>query len=215
MRRALLIALSTLLIAATVDDSRLRNAASEPANWLTYGGTYSEQRYSTLNQINTGTVSKLAPAWSFDFDTYRGQETTPIVVDGVMYVTSAWSKVYALDAKTGKQIWFYDPEVPGTAGPKPCCDVVNRGAAFYQGKVYVGTLDGRLIAIDARTGKLAWSTLTVDPKWMHSTCAVGVACSSLRAIWCSRAAAGAVCSASSPRFAPTRAWKCGATKHLT
>ncbi len=151
-----------------IDDARLRNAAEEPANWLTYGGTYSEQRYSRLDQINSRTVAKLAPVWSFDFDTYRGQESTPIVVDGVMYVTSAWSKVYALDAKTGRQIWFYDPEVPGSAGPKPCCDVVNRGVAVYEGKVYVGTVDGRLVALDARTGKLAWSTLTVDPKWMHS-----------------------------------------------
>ena len=151
-----------------IDDARLRNAASEPANWLTYGGTYFEQRYSTLDQIDATNVGKLAPAWSFDFDTYRGQETTPIVVDGVMYATTAWSKVFALDAKTGKQIWFYDPEVPGAAGPKPCCDVVNRGAAVYDGKVYVGTVDGRLIAIDAQTGKLVWSVLTVDPKWMHS-----------------------------------------------
>jgi quinohemoprotein ethanol dehydrogenase len=151
-----------------IDDTRLRNAAAEPANWLTYGGTYSEQRYSKLDQIHAGNVAKLAPAWSFTFDTYRGQEATPIVVDGVMYVTSAWSKVYALDARTGKQIWFHDPQVPGTAGPKPCCDVVNRGAAVYEGKVYVGTIDGRLIALDAETGKLAWSVLTVDPKWMHS-----------------------------------------------
>jgi quinohemoprotein ethanol dehydrogenase len=151
-----------------IDDARLLNAAKDPDNWLTYGATYSEQRYSKLDQINLQTVSKLAPAWSFDFDTYRGQETTPIVVDGVMYATTAWSKVYALDAKTGKQLWYYDPQVPGTAGPKPCCDVVNRGAAVFEGKVYVGTVDGRLIAIDARTGRLVWSTMTVDPKWMHS-----------------------------------------------
>ena len=153
---------------ANVNDERLRNAGNEPANWLTYGGGYSEQRYSQLTQINTETVSRLAPAWSFDFDTYRGQESTPLVVDGVMYVTSAWSKVYALDARTGAKLWSYDPEVPGTAGPRPCCDVVNRGAAVYKGKVFVGTIDGRLIAIDARTGKPVWSTLTVDPKRMHS-----------------------------------------------
>ncbi|MBX5459769.1 MAG: PQQ-dependent dehydrogenase, methanol/ethanol family [Steroidobacteraceae bacterium] len=153
---------------AYVDDERLRNAEEEPENWLSYGGGYSEQRYSQLAQINIGTVSRLAPAWSFDFDTYRGQESTPLVVDGVMYVTSAWSKVYALDARTGAMLWSYDPEVPGSAGPKPCCDVVNRGAAVYKGKVFVGTIDGRLIAIDARTGKPVWSTLTVDPKRMHS-----------------------------------------------
>jgi quinohemoprotein ethanol dehydrogenase len=168
LSRLALVPLSALLLGAAVDDARLRNADREPHNWLTYGNTYSEQRFSKLDQINPRTVSKLAPAWSFDFDTNRGQETTPIVVDGVMYATSAWSKVYALNAKTGKQIWHYDPQVPGSAGAKPCCDVVNRGAAVYKGKVYVGTVDGRLIAIDAKTGKLAWSTLTVDPKMMHS-----------------------------------------------
>jgi quinohemoprotein ethanol dehydrogenase len=151
-----------------VDDQRLLDAEREPQNWLTYGGTYFEQRYSTLEQINVDTVSRLKPAWSFDFDTTRGQEATPLVVDGVMYTTTAWSKVYALDAKTGRQLWRYDPQVPGEAGPKPCCDVVNRGAAVYRGRVYVGTVDGRLIALDARTGKLAWSVLTVDPKRMHS-----------------------------------------------
>src|SRR5262245_57112772 len=121
-RHLTLLGLSYLLLGATVDDARLRNADAQPDNWLTHGGTYSEQRYSKLDRIDTKTVSRLAPAWSFDFDTNRGQEATPLVVDGVMYVTSAWSKVYALDAKTGKLLWHYDPEVPGSAGPKPCCD---------------------------------------------------------------------------------------------
>ena len=137
-------------------------------DWASYGGTRSEQRYSTLSDINSANVTSLAPAWYFDLDTTRGQESTPIVIDGVMYVTTAWSKVYALDAKTGKQIWFYDPQVPGSAGVKPCCDVVNRGAAVADGKVFFGTVDGRLIALDARSGKLRWSTLTVDPKRMHT-----------------------------------------------
>jgi len=151
-----------------IDDQRLLDAEREPQSWLTHGGTYLEQRYSKLDQINVDTVSRLKPAWHFELDTTRGQEATPIVVDGVMYTTSAWSKVYALDAKTGRQLWRYDPQVPGEAGPKPCCDVVNRGAAVYRGRVYVGTIDGRLIALDARTGKVAWSVLTVDPKRMHS-----------------------------------------------
>src|SRR4029079_17216668 len=143
-----------------IDDRRLLNAEREPQSWLTHGGTYLEQRYSALDQINVDTVSQLKPAWHFELDTNRGQEATPIVVDGVLYTTTAWSKVYALDAKTGRQLWRYDPQVPGESGPKPCCDVVNRGAAVYQGKVYVGTIDGRLIALDARTGKLDWSVLT-------------------------------------------------------
>ena len=146
-----------------IDDARLAKADSEPQNWLAYGGNHLGHRYSALDQINVGNVANLKPAWVFEYDTNRGQETTPIVVDGVAYVTSAWSKVYALNAKTGEQIWAYDPKVPGEAGIKPCCDVINRGAAVYKGRVYSATIDGRLMALDARTGKLVWSTMTVDP----------------------------------------------------
>ena len=151
-----------------IDDGRLNNAASEPQNWLAHGGTQAAQRYSALTQINVDNISQLKPAWSLDFDTNRGQEATPIVVDGVAYVTTAWSKVYAVDAKTGKQLWFYDPKTPGESGYKGCCDVINRGAAVYHGKVFTGTYDGRLIALDAKTGKLAWSQTTTDPKAMYS-----------------------------------------------
>ena len=145
---------------ANVDDARLLKATSEPQNWMIYGGSWSEQHYSPLKFIDTGNVSRLKPAWSFDFDTYRGQESTPVVVDGVMYVTSAWSKVFALDAKTGKQLWSFDPQVPGPADLPLCCDVVNRGVAVYKGKVYVGTIDARLIALDAATGAVVWSVAT-------------------------------------------------------
>ncbi len=169
--RFLVLLLSTLTavgygaMAATpvkVDTARIAAGDSEPQNWLSHGGTYAETRYSSLSQIDTANVGKLGLAWFHDFDTSRGQEGTPLVVDGVLYTTTAWSKVYALDAATGKQLWFYDPKVPGQYGIRACCDVVNRGAAFYDGRVYVGTLDGRLIAIDAKTGKLAWSAKTVD-----------------------------------------------------
>ncbi|MGH8228794.1 MAG: PQQ-dependent dehydrogenase, methanol/ethanol family, partial [Steroidobacteraceae bacterium] len=146
-----------------VDDARLAHAAREPQDWLTYGGTWDEQRFSGLRQIDTATVSRLKPAWFFDFDTTRGQESTPLVVDGVMYVSTAWSKVYALDARTGRQIWRFDPKVPGPADVPTCCGVVNRGVAVYEGKVYVGTLDGRLIALDAATGKPVWSVRTFPP----------------------------------------------------
>jgi quinohemoprotein ethanol dehydrogenase len=145
---------------ANVDDTRLLNAGREPQNWLSYGGGWSEQHYSPLKSIDAMNVSRLKPAWSFDFDTYRGQESTPVVVDGVMYVSSAWSKVFALDAKTGKPLWSFDPKVPGPADLPLCCDVVNRGVAVYKGKVYVGTIDARLIALDAATGAVAWSVAT-------------------------------------------------------
>ena len=141
---------------------RLANAAAEPQNWLSHGATYDEQRYSALAQINADNVGELGMAWSFEFDTNRGQEATPLVVDGILYTTTAWSKVFALDGATGKEIWKYDPKVPGKAGYKGCCDVINRGVAYYDGMLFFGTLDGRLIALEAKTGKLLWSVLTVD-----------------------------------------------------
>ena len=137
-------------------------AANNPAEWTTYGGTSDEQRFSRLTEIDTKTVVNLGLAWSQEFDSNRGMEGTPLVVDGILYTTTAWSKVHAFDAATGKPLWSYDPEVPGEAGFKACCDVVNRGPALYDGKIYSGTLDGRLIALDAKTGKLVWSTVTVD-----------------------------------------------------
>ena len=148
---------------AAVDMQRIINADSEPGNWMSHGRTYSEQRFSPLKQINDGNVGDLGMAWHIDLDTHRGQEATPIVVDGVMYVTTAWSKVMAVNAKTGEIIWKFDPEVPGQWAVNACCDVVNRGVAVWKGKVYVGALDGRLIALDAATGKQVWSTQTTDP----------------------------------------------------
>ncbi|MEI9852659.1 MAG: PQQ-binding-like beta-propeller repeat protein [Sphingomonas sp.] len=141
---------------ATVDQARIENADSEPGNWLSYGRTYSEQRYSPLTQIDATNVGKLGLAWTYETRKGRGAEATPIVVDGVMYVTSAWNLVYALDAATGKELWVFDPEVDRGFAAWSCCDVVNRGVAVWKGRVYVGTIDGRLIAIDASTGKKVW-----------------------------------------------------------
>ena len=145
------------------DTARIAAAQAEPDQWLSHGGTYAEQRFSGLDEINDGNLDQLTLAWYFDFDTHRGQEGTPLMVDGVLYVTTAWSKVFALDAATGRELWRFDPKVPGSAGYNACCDVVNRGAAFYQGRVYVGTIDGRLIALDASDGRVVWSTVTVPP----------------------------------------------------
>lgn len=145
----------------SVDGARIQ-AAETSGEWLSYGRTYSEQRYSPLAKVDTKTVGDLGLAWFHEFDTDRGQEATPIVVDGVLYTTTAWSKVFALDAKTGALKWSYDPKVDGSKGFDACCDVVNRGVAVWGGKVFVGALDGRLIALDAATGKEAWSVQTTD-----------------------------------------------------
>ena len=138
-------------------------AKDSSVEWPVHGGTDLEQRFSPLDQVNTDTVGKLGLAWSFQFDSNRGQEATPIVTGGVMYVSTAWSKVYALDARTGRQLWRYDPKVAGRVGFDACCDVVTRGVAVSDGRVFLGALDGRLIALDAKTGKPLWSVHTTDP----------------------------------------------------
>jgi PQQ-dependent dehydrogenase (methanol/ethanol family) len=150
---------------AKVDSARLlaANDAANAGQWLSHGRDYSEQRHSPLTKINTDNVAQLGLAWFADFDTRRGQESTPIVVDGVIYVTTAWSKVFAFDAKTGKQLWKYDPKVPGEWAVYACCDVVNRGVAAWNGKVYVATIDARLIALDAKSGQPVWDISTIEP----------------------------------------------------
>jgi alcohol dehydrogenase (cytochrome c)/quinohemoprotein ethanol dehydrogenase len=153
---------------ADVDAARILQADHEPGNWLTHGRTYGEQRYSPLTQISDQNANQLGLAWSYDLDTNRGQEATPLVIDGVMYFTSAWSKAFALDAASGKVLWTYDPQVPKETGVNVCCDVVNRGLAAWNGKLFLGTLDGRLVALDAATGKEVWKVLTVDPQMRYS-----------------------------------------------
>jgi PQQ-dependent dehydrogenase (methanol/ethanol family) len=147
---------------AAVDDQRLRAADESPGQWMSVGRTYDEQRFSPLTQINVDNVSKLGLAWFADIDSNRGQEATPLAIDGVIYVSTAWSRVKAYDARTGRQLWAYDPKVPGEFAGRGCCDVVNRGLAAWHGKIFVGTYDGRLVALDARTGAVVWSVLTVD-----------------------------------------------------
>jgi PQQ-dependent dehydrogenase (methanol/ethanol family) len=148
--------------AGNVTEARLLAAEEDPDNWLSHGRTYAEQRYSPLEDVNAGNVGQLGLAWAVEFDTNRGQEATPIVVDGVMYVTTAWSKVMAVKADTGEVLWRFDPQPKGAQGAEACCDVVNRGVAVWEGKVFSGTIDGRLIALDAATGEKLWDVLTVD-----------------------------------------------------
>lgn len=143
-----------------IDGARIIKASGE--EWLSYGRTYDEQRFSPLDQVNTGNVGELGLAWYADLDTARGQEATPLVIDGKIYVTTAWSKVKAFDATNGKPLWDYDPKVPGETGVKACCDVVNRGLAAWGNMLFLGTLDGRLIALDRGTGREIWSKVTVD-----------------------------------------------------
>lgn len=147
---------------ASINEARIVGADSEPGNWLAHGRTYDEQRFSPLDQINDGTVAKLGLAWSWDTGTTRGLEATPIVVDGVMFTSGAWSVVWAHDARTGQLLWTYDPQVPREWGKFACCDVVNRGVAAWEGKIFVGTIDGRLVALDAATGKPIWDVQTTD-----------------------------------------------------
>ena len=148
--------------AGGVSESRLMQAAGDVENWLAHGRTHDEQRFSPARKINDGNIGSLGLAWYFDIPTKRGIEATPLVIDGVMYVTGAWSIVYALDARSGKPLWIYDPAVPKLWAKYACCDVVNRGVAAWGNNVYVGTLDGYLVALDARSGEVVWRTDTID-----------------------------------------------------
>ena len=144
-----------------INSKRIINANKEPHNWLSHGRDYNEQRYSPLDQINKQTISKLELEWSLDMGTTRGLEATPIIDNGIMFVSSTWSVVHAIDAKTGKELWVYDPNVPRSWARKVCCDVVNRGVAVWEGQVYFGTIDGRLISLDAVTGEKTWEINTL------------------------------------------------------
>ena len=143
-----------------VDDTRLASADQDREDWLTNGRTYREQRHSPLRQIDEESIPRLGLAWFADMGTIRGLEATPIVVDGVLFATSSWSIVHAFDAATGEPLWTYDPQVNRAHSRYVCCDVVNRGVAFYRGKVYSGTIDGRLVAISAEDGELVWQVQT-------------------------------------------------------
>ena len=151
-----------------VDGEALLNAGEDGANWITDGRTYDEQRFSPLDQINTANVGELGLAWFADMDTARGQEATPLVIDGKLYLTTAWSKVKAYDGVTGALLWEYDPEVPGETAVKACCDVVNRGLATWGDSLFLGTLDGRLVKLDRETGAVVWSKQTTDPEQSYT-----------------------------------------------
>src|SRR5436309_12295158 len=171
----LLLALVGLLLATwiaagqqvrRVDDLALRNAGKTGEEWLTYGLTPGETRYSPLKQIDTTNVSRLGLAWSYDVGQGGGtQEATPLVVNGTIYGITNWGIVIAVDARTGKEKWRWDPEVNRQAvQPKICCGVVNRGLAVYQGKVIAPVIDGRLEWLDAETGKVITEARVAFPQ---------------------------------------------------
>jgi quinohemoprotein ethanol dehydrogenase len=153
---------------ANVNAKRMMDPAATAANWMSVGGTYSEQHFSPLTQINKDNVAQLGLAWFADYDTNLTQAGTPLEIDGVIYVSTAWSKVYAFDAHNGKTLWEYDPKTPGDWIRNVCCGIVNRGIAAWDGRIYLGTLDGRLVALNAKTGKVAWSVMTIDPSKHYS-----------------------------------------------
>ena len=146
---------------AKVDGASIVANAKATKDWPSYGLDYAETRFSKLTQVSDANVAKLGLAWTYNLESTRGVESTPLVVDGIMYVTASWSVVHAVDVRSGKRLWSFDPQVDRKIGFKGCCDVVNRGVAIYKGKVYVGAYDGRLIALDAATGAKAWEVDTL------------------------------------------------------
>jgi len=164
-RPFVLLAVAWSLIAAGDDPlapSPTTELATPNVNWSMHGGSPGEERFSPLDRIDRNSVARLGLAWSYMTGTNRGLEATPLVVDGILYATASWSIVFALDAKTGRELWRHDPQVPGWKAKHACCDVVNRGVAYSKGRIYSGTLDGRLLSLDAATGEVVWSVQTTD-----------------------------------------------------
>ncbi|MGO3934794.1 PQQ-dependent dehydrogenase, methanol/ethanol family [Rhodopseudomonas pseudopalustris] len=148
-------------VTGAIDSAAIVANAKTTNDWPSYGLDYAETRFSKLDQINADNVKSLGLQWSYSLGSDRGVEATPVVVDGIMYVTASWSVVHAVDTRTGKKLWTYDPGVDRSKGYRGCCDVVNRGVALYKGKVFVGAYDGRLVALDAATGAKVWEKDTL------------------------------------------------------
>ena len=144
-----------------VDGAFIRANARTSRDWPSHSLDYAETRFSRLTQINAENVKALGLVWAYDLESQRGVEATPLVVDGVMYVSASWSVVHAIDVRNGKRLWTYDPDVPREAGYRGCCDVVNRGVAVYKGRIYIATYDGRLVALDAVSGRVIWTKDTI------------------------------------------------------
>ncbi|MDR2215363.1 MAG: PQQ-dependent dehydrogenase, methanol/ethanol family [Nevskiaceae bacterium] len=155
---------ATLMRSGLLDRERLLAVADEPGSWLTTGRDFGETYYSPLTAINESNVSRLGFAWQLETGTGRGMEATPLVMDGVMIVSGVAGRVYAMNAATGAMLWQFEPQVNGKAFRGACCDMVNRGVAVWQGKVYVAALDGILYALNANNGNVLWQADTIDDK---------------------------------------------------
>jgi alcohol dehydrogenase (cytochrome c) len=160
---ASLLTMSVSCVALAQSAADLRDAAKTTDRILTYGMSYSQQRFSTLKQIDRQTVKRLVPAWSYSLDSSNGEESQALTMGGVMYITSH-DKTVALDAETGKEIWKTMITYPPETTKVVCCGIVNRGGALYNGKFFRTILDGRVQALDAKTGKEIWNTRSGDPK---------------------------------------------------
>jgi alcohol dehydrogenase (cytochrome c) len=156
----LLLTVFPVIASAQVTFERLLNSAKEPQNWLTYSGDYAGRRFSTLDQINAKNVRTLAARWVYQTGATGKLETTPLIVDGILYATAQDDRAFALDARTGRPIWMYQRQVP--ADIRPCCGHVNRGLAILGDKVFLGTLDAHVIALDTKTGNLVWDVVAAD-----------------------------------------------------
>jgi alcohol dehydrogenase (cytochrome c) len=172
MKRFLLLAIA-LPLAAQVSYDRIRQADSEPGNWLTYSGNYSAQRYSHLTEITSSNVLRLRPAWVYQIRATDTLETTPLVVDGIMYLSEPGGSVTALDTLTGRPLWKYTRALP--KGVRGCCGEVNRGVAILNDMVYVGTFDAHLVALDIKSGIVRWDITVADPSLGHSITAAPLA----------------------------------------
>jgi quinohemoprotein ethanol dehydrogenase len=160
---------TTPALAQSIDERALLKPAQQ--EWITYGRDYAETHYSPLSRIDTSNVRQLTIAWTWDIPKSGARlEAVPLVADGVMYATGPRSFVFALDARTGRELWRWDPMIgqQGSVRPSACCGDVNRGVALYGEKVFVGLLDGRLVALDRKTGALVWSVQTTPPNTDYS-----------------------------------------------
>ena len=157
-----------------IDNERILQADDEPQQWLSLGRDFKQQHFSPLKSINKETVQDLGFAWEYEVrspigKTPRGLEATPFLVDGVMYTSGAWGFVYAIDARNGREIWKYNPKVDASDARNACCDVVNRGVAVWKGRVYVATIDGYMVCLDAATGNEVWRTDTFTDRSLAYT----------------------------------------------